>query len=77
MLSVYPNPVQNKLQVGLRHDPVPGSTLYLYDPAGRLIRRFSINSRHMVIDMQRRSSGLYLLRYQDGDHSQGIRVIKQ
>jgi hypothetical protein len=78
---IYPNPVNDILQVVSNHSPGSNVTLNLYDVSGKLLMKsefvatglldkISINLRHLP-------AGLYALKIMDGINNKVVKIIKQ
>ncbi len=64
-ISVYPNPVKNKVTVTVSRDAV-GSIAKLMDGDGRLLQQLSISQQNFMIDMSSYATGIYLLQLSNG-----------
>ena len=75
-LTVWPNPVRDVLYVNA---PVEGSTSWLYDATGRVVRSASAGQRRTTImDLVALPPGPYLLRCTDGQgNSWTSAVVKE
>jgi hypothetical protein len=75
-LSVYPNPVENGLNVELNRD-VRNATLALFDLNGKVVARQNLTGRQAVINIQSLGKGMYILRLvEDGNASEGVKIVK-
>jgi hypothetical protein len=59
-ISIYPNPVTDKLHINLPETALPCS-IQLTDASGKLLKQLSINQTQTIVDMQNYKSGIYLL----------------
>jgi len=59
-ISIYPNPVTDKLHINLPESALPCS-IQLTDASGALLKQLSINQTQTIVDMQNYKSGIYLL----------------
>lgn len=64
-ISVYPNPVKNKVTVTVSRDAV-GSIAKLVDRDGRLLQQLNISQQNFMIDMSSYATGIYLLQLSNG-----------
>lgn len=69
-IAVYPNPVENNLNIALKSDTNAKFDLFLYDLQGRLVKKydFSDNSYELdkTIDLSSFASGMYFLKINQG-----------
>ena len=72
-LDLYPNPVQDQLQIGLDHQSI--EVLHLFDGKGRLLR--TIEHPSATIDVRALPSGLYYARIHLGDEFVYRKFVKQ
>ncbi|GHV48641.1 hypothetical protein FACS1894181_04970 [Bacteroidia bacterium] len=76
-LSVYPNPVENMLNVELNRD-VRNGTLALFDLNGKAVARQNLTGRQAAINLQPLAKGMYILRLVEGGNaSAGVKIVKQ
>jgi DUF971 family protein len=75
-LEVYPNPVKNILTIRLSI-AIPSANISITDINGRLIRTQKIENEITNIDVSALSTGLYLLKYFDDNHSSVSKFIKE
>lgn len=74
-ISVYPNPLQNKVTVTGTH---PGDQLCITDITGRMLKSVIANGMTIPIDMSRLANGLYWLRViRDNQYRESVKLIKQ
>jgi hypothetical protein len=77
-MEALPNPAGEVLTVrieGLSSNP--DGTLALTDIAGRILRYATVTSKETVLNLSNLPSGVYMLRYADGERTNVIRVQKQ
>lgn len=79
-LSVYPNPVQDKLNVSFSVDKMDNYTIRLVNITGQTIYSESLNSfsgsYNQSLDMNQMASGLYLLQLVSSQGTTSIKVIR-
>ena len=75
---VYPNPFQDQTHVGLSKSAQMSLEVELVDMTGRVLHQQSLNPGETLdIEAANLSTGMYLLRVNDGEESQSHRLIKQ
>ncbi len=66
VLALYPNPVNNSLQIKLNEMTEAGSVIEIYNAAGQRIQSVQIGSQALVqLDCSAWSSGIYTIRIND------------
>ena len=65
VISIYPNPVKNKLTVSVGRDAV-GTEVKLINKEGRLVQQFIIQQQNFTVDMSGYAGGVYLLQFSNG-----------
>ena len=66
-ISVYPNPTQDKINIGLEADSLSqSSTIQLYDLNGKIVYSIVASSLQMQIDMLPLGAGTYILKVTRG-----------
>ena len=73
-MMVYPNPVQNELQINLGN--LETGSLKIMDPAGRVLLTATVSSQE-VISLQQLKSGLYLIELSTDKDTLKTRLIKE
>jgi len=77
-ISLYPNPVQDKLQLTFNNGDYSDLVLSIVDLSGRTLNQVQIISSQMEIDMRAYSSGVYLFTFETEDGRKAVKkVIKQ
>ncbi|HTM66679.1 MAG TPA: fibronectin type III domain-containing protein [Flavipsychrobacter sp.] len=76
-LNVYPNPVKEVLNIEVKGIMKGKGTVMLLDLSGKLIDQIELNSDKGQLNLKNVSSGLYLLRYRDGENTKTMRIQKQ
>ena len=78
---IYPNPVDNELQVEVSSEQAVPVQIYLYDMQGRLLHTVKPSKQqtylHETIDMNKYATGNYLLRVLIGSKSEQKVIIKK
>ena len=74
-LSVYPNPVSDRLNIDYKENI---STLNVYDLSGRSVKSFTTNNSNNSIDVSDLKSGIYLLRIEtENKNVSTVKFIKK
>ncbi len=73
-IYVYPNPVNDKLNVVLSGS---GSTISLYNNAGQQLINMNTEETNIIIDMAKYSTGIYFLKITNSDRTSTEKIIKQ
>lgn len=73
-IHVYPNPVKDVLHVRLAEGK---GKVTVFDIRGRAIRNIEVTESTTDIDMQSLNSGIYILKYTDGESQVHTRFFKQ
>ncbi|MCP4121927.1 MAG: T9SS type A sorting domain-containing protein, partial [Bacteroidetes bacterium] len=77
-ISIYPNPVQDKLQLTFHNGNYNDLELSIVDLSGRTLDQVHIISSNMEIDMRAYNSGVYLFTFETKDGRKAVRkVVKQ
>ncbi|WP_118950050.1 T9SS type A sorting domain-containing protein [Taibaiella helva] len=76
-LIVFPNPVQQQLQVTLDGQPDGQPQLQVIDITGKVLQTITVTSAETTIDMSRFATGSYLLRYSDNSRQTVVRITRQ
>jgi hypothetical protein len=76
-LNVYPNPVKEVLNIEVTGNRKGKGTVMLLDLSGKLIDQIELSSDKGQLNLKNVSSGLYLLRYRDGENTETMRIQKQ
>jgi hypothetical protein len=75
-VTAFPNPVTHTLKVKI-HAGGADARVILSDVTGRPVRSYEVTGAELDIDMSGLASGVYVVKYQDGSHSQTLKVSKQ
>lgn len=75
-MSVYPNPVREKVYVELAGTRGKDASIKLLDITGKTLKRVNVTSNKQEIDMTGLRSGIYILEYADNDRKSVIRINK-
>lgn len=73
-VAVYPNPVQNKLQISAKDNI---QSVQLFDLQGRLIRTATTNNINVTFDMSGHASGIYFVKIHTGKGVKTEKIIKE
>lgn len=74
--QVYPNPVQNQLQITIEDATMPAN-FFLYNTSGNLIKTNMLQSSTETIDFSALPSGMYILSIQHGNHFYTHKISKE
>ncbi len=72
-VSVYPNPAQDKINVNLSNDEQAIATLY--NIVGQQVNTCNLEGANNVLDLSGVASGIYMLKIQQGDKTNTVKVI--
>jgi hypothetical protein len=73
-IEIFPNPVKDFLQIEGLH---PGQTIALYNLMGKQISSRISHENTEEVDFTSLASGIYLLRFLDGEEVSTFRVVKE
>lgn len=76
-VHAYPNPVSKELMISVSGVPAADASIQLTDLTGKMIQSKLLEGMKAIFDMSGLANGVYLLKYQDANHSKTIRVTKQ
>ena len=62
---IYPNPVQDRLNIELGNNSLSGSVLRMFDHTGRILREETIQGTRHMLDLGSLSPGMYILSISD------------
>ena len=71
-VSVYPNPAQDKINVNLSNDEQAIATLY--NIVGQQVNTYNLEGANNVLDLSGVASGIYMLKVQQGDKTNTVKV---
>ena len=72
-----PNPVSQKLSLTTLGTQGRNATISVADITGKQVKTIVVTGNETEIDMSSLSRGMYLIRYQDDNHIQTIKVTRQ
>ncbi len=72
-VSIYPNPAQDKINVNLSNDEQAIATLY--NIVGQQVNTYNLEGANNVLDLSGVASGIYMLKIQQGDKTNTVKVI--
>lgn len=72
-VSVYPNPAQDKINVNLSNDEQAIATLY--NIVGQQVNTYKLEGANNVLDLSSVASGIYMLKVQQGNKTNNIKVV--
>jgi hypothetical protein len=76
-VNTFPNPATAALTVQAPADASPAATVQLLDLTGKALQAAPVRNREARFDLGNLAAGLYLARYQDGDRTRTLKVVKQ
>ncbi len=76
-IKIYPNPSTDKFTVSLNIQEWKSGALIIRNLSGQLIKKTSINSAKIDVDLEKESAGLYLIILQKDQTQQVIRITKK
>lgn len=71
-VSIYPNPAQDKINVNLSNDEQAIATLY--NIVGQQVNTYNLEGANNVLDLSGVASGIYMLKVQQGDKTNTVKV---
>lgn len=74
-MSLYPNPIKERLYINLPTDDF--ATLYLYDVLGKKINTFQVSNDSNSINTSELANGIYVVRLETSDRIDTFRLIKE
>ncbi len=81
VINVFPNPVDDEMNVEILSDEVSPYTLYLFDVNGKLLKNvageLSPGINYIQIDVSQLPTGLYLLQSQYNGNTESVKILKQ
>ncbi len=78
MLSVYPNPVTNVLNIDLTGTVQEEGTLFIFNFEGKAVLKWQLsNTGVLSLDISHLPKGLYLCRYANVTETRTVKIIKQ
>ena len=76
MLTVYPNPANNLLNIILPSDKL-GGELQVFGIDGKTLISHKITDSQTALDLNTLPQGIYLCRYVYGTYTETVKVVKQ
>jgi hypothetical protein len=77
-IAIYPNPARHELNVNIQgYEPMPVSTINVYNLSGVLVKTISPVSNTTVIDLSNYPGGVYMLNIILGDKKSEWKIIKE
>jgi hypothetical protein len=73
-LNYYPNPVEKMLTINTSNAI---STINIYNLAGQILSKETVNATFGIIDMSAYATGLYIIKVNSGDRSEYLKIIKK
>jgi hypothetical protein len=73
---IYPNPVDELLNVDLKNDHPGNSTIEIISVSGKMLIKADLNKRKSVIDVSDLTNGVYIVKILDNNQQQIFRLIK-
>jgi hypothetical protein len=76
-LSVYPNPIKDKMYIELTGYVDGTATLQLTDVTGKVLKQVDVTTGKTVVDMAGQAPGIYMLKYSDLSINKTIKINKE
>lgn len=76
-IAAYPNPVNNVLNLQINGEVGSKAVVHLTDVTGKVLLSDRVNANTKELNVSDLPSGIYLLKYSDGYHTETIKVTKQ
>jgi hypothetical protein len=76
-LTVFPNPVKSTVIIQVNGKVAGTGMITLYDIPGRQRRSARLNGQQASLSMNGLPNGVYVVRYQDAEHSEIFRIVKE
>ncbi|MEZ5016907.1 MAG: T9SS type A sorting domain-containing protein [Flavipsychrobacter sp.] len=76
-IVAYPNPATDVIRFEVQGVVGADAVLELVDVTGKVLLRADVDASRLDLDVSKLSSGVYLLKYQDGSRSHVLKVNKQ
>jgi hypothetical protein len=77
VVSAYPNPANDKVTVSATGATTKDATIAVTDMAGRVLRNVAATGSTTDINIAELPTGIYLLKYSDGEHIETLKLSKQ
>jgi hypothetical protein len=75
VLRIYPNPVSDKLHIGLQKDFSKGE-IKIFDALGNLVAEQKYSEGDLIINTEKFSAGLYFVILESGNYNSTVRFCK-
>jgi hypothetical protein len=75
-MMIYPNPVSDEATIEIKGGMPRNTTIQITDLLGRIISTTESADRKFNINMRDLASGMYLLHFNDGEHSGAVKINK-
>jgi hypothetical protein len=79
-IKIYPNPVSNELNIGIKSGKKESTQLKIYSVSGALLKSINIGQIQfgtVKINVSDLNNGNYILQVNSGNNQQSLRFIKQ
>jgi hypothetical protein len=76
-LSIFPNPVTDKMHIQFSGKRDGAAIVTITDVAGRTVKIVDVTADDMYVDMSTATPGTYLLKYKDQSHTKMIKLDKK
>jgi hypothetical protein len=76
IVEVFPNPVQNLLNIEFQTSPGNNLKLQIMDLSGKTLQSFNLLVKSMGLDVSILPNGIYILNFTDGSYSKYIKIMK-
>jgi hypothetical protein len=77
VVSAYPNPANDKVTVNVTGATAKEASIVVADMAGRVLRNVAATGAATEVNIADLPSGIYLLKYNDGEHMETLKLSKQ
>ena len=75
-IKIYPNPVSDVATIEISSSMTRNTVIQLTDLSGKLIHTTEAAGKKFTIDMHDLASGMYMLRFNDGEHAGAVKINK-
>ncbi len=75
-ISIYPNPVKDKLVINVTGSQLINSDVEIIDAKGAVVRKIKLLANQTTIDVNNLPAGTYVIRYLDNDNVEAIKFAK-
>jgi hypothetical protein len=76
-VTVFPNPVKSEVTIRVNGEINGTATVTLYDISGKQHINSRVSGKQITLSMNGLPAGMYLVRYQDDQHSESFPVVKE